>query len=82
MGQYQVKNLSGRHMEAMRMLAVGVPTREVADITGLSVWTISRVRNSEKGKAFMAKIHHMLDRYVASHLATQGFLRKFPHHTL
>lgn len=69
MGQYQVKKLSGQHKEAIRLSVIGLRDARIAESTGLSVWQISRVRNSELGRKYSDELNHRLDVATAHTMA-------------
>ena len=61
MGIYEPKELSPKHKEALRLLALCSSLKDIAGVVGLSVWTISKIRRSQKGQEYLGRLNREMD---------------------
>jgi transposase len=64
MGIYEPKELSSIHFRELRYLSEGMSVRKVARLVGRSESQVSHIKQSAKGRAFLAKLNDAKDQEV------------------
>ena len=64
-----LKNLTPRHEYALRLIALGLPVGEAAQVIGISEPRMSWIYHSTKGRAFILALYAAANDYTARMLA-------------
>ena len=64
-----LKNLTPRHEHALRLIALGLPVGEAAQVIGISEPRMSWIYHSAQGRAFVLALYAAANDYTARMLA-------------
>lgn len=75
MAAFQPKALSPLHKDALRMVVAGLRGKQISELTGLSKWHLSRIRNSKRGREFTDELNRMVDQAAAKQIAASWIVQ-------